>query len=221
MKLVTSLTNSISSGESFTFTYTHNVTLQSPFPPNGSYGATDFLTSVTNNATSLTTQFAYDSSNSGELDQVTFPYLGKMSWQYGTKVYADNRSVREVTSRSLLWDTWSQNPTTWQHSFTRAAGDSARYVPQNMTVADNNPNNPTPYAVPATKVWTFSQLTDTTEGLVTSYSEQQSSPLLTLRLTNYTWALDSASNPYISRIQNISDPNQSYAATKQVDQTVD
>ena len=220
VKLVTSLANSISSGESFTFTYSQNQPLHSPFPTNPSFGVTDFLTSITNNSTGLATTFTYDSANAGELIKVTFPYQGNFSWQYGTKAYADSRSVREVTGRSLLWDTWSQSPTTWQYVFTRA-NDTGKYVPQSMTLAESSSNPAHPNAVPATKVWTFSQLADSTEGLVTSYTEQQTSPSLTLRVTNYTWALDSAGNSYISRIQTTSDPGQSYSVTKQVDQTLD
>ena len=54
-----------------------------------------------------------------------------------------------------------------------------------------------------------------------AYSEQQTSPSLALRLTNYTWAQDPAGNSYIRQIQNISDPGQSYSVTKQVGQTLD
>jgi len=159
----------------------------------------------------MSTSFTYNSaSTSGELAQVTFPYLGYIGWQYGTESLEDNHSLRAVTGRSLYW---SSTPGVRSYTLTRDSGGATEFVPQSRTLVDATAN--------ATKVWTFDQTANASQGLVASYSEQQTTPSLTPRLTNYTWAQDSAGNSFISQIQTISDPGKTYAVTKQVGQTLD
>jgi RHS repeat-associated protein len=232
VKVAATLTNSISSGESFTFAAATNQTL---YPPWGSaqMGTANLLTSVTNSATSLTTSFTYNTNSAGgssaytgELAQVTFPYGGFISWQYGNQTLASLQTLREVTQRGIEWDEWGSvtdaPPAIGQRTYilTRDSGDGSRFVPLDRTITDNirTAGNKTAYA---TKVWTFSQGTNFTEGLVTSYSEQQTSPSLQMRLTSYTWAQDPVSNPYVGQVQTTSDPGQTYAVTAQVAQTLD
>jgi len=224
-KVVATLANNISSGESYSFTATTNQTL---YPPWGSaqVATANLLTSVTNNATNLTTAFTYNTNSAGgssaytgELAQVTFPYGGFISWQYGNQTLASQQTLREVTQRAIEWDEWGSvsypPPAIGQRTFTltRDSGDGSRFVPLDRTITDNTAN--------ATKVWDFSQSTNFTQGLTTSYSEQKASPSLQMRLTSYTWAQDPAGNPYAGQVQTTSDPGQTYAVTTQVTQTLD
>ena len=147
------------------------------------------------------------------------PYGGFISWQYGNQTLASLQTLREVTQRAIEWDEWGSveypPPAIGQRTFTltRDSGDGSRFVPLDRTITDNTAN--------ATKVWDFSQSTNFTEGLTTSYSEQKTSPSLQMRLTSYTWAQDPAGNPYAGQVQTTSDPGQTYAVTTQVTQTLD
>ncbi len=204
---LTSVKDHIGSGESFSFSYTP-ITLTSPFSPASGFGPVKLLSSITNNATGLVMSFGYDTSNAGELTQVTFPYGGHMRWQYGATAYAQ-AALRGVQSRYLLWDN-----TIGERSFSMAtvlSGNSS--VTANTVIADTHAN--------AGKQWIFDTAQDATQGLVTTYQESRSSDGKLLHQVNYTWSQDPAGRNYISRTQDILDPGQSYAATKQTDQTID
>jgi hypothetical protein len=68
---LTGITNSIGTSENYSFSYADS-TLKSPF--NGaSYGTFAFQQSMTQTGIPLTTSFTYDSTGTGELDQVTTP----------------------------------------------------------------------------------------------------------------------------------------------------
>ena len=57
---------------------------------------------IPENAIPLTTSFSYDSSGSGELHQVTFPYGGHIRWAYGPFTYSGSRVLREVSGGRFL-----------------------------------------------------------------------------------------------------------------------
>jgi hypothetical protein len=94
------IANSIGTAEKYTFGYATN-TLTSPFTPATGYGPWTFLASVANGIP-LTTSFTYDSSGSGELHNVTFPYLGSIRWAYGAFNYSGTRTQREVNGGRFL-----------------------------------------------------------------------------------------------------------------------
>ncbi len=203
---LTGITNSIGSGESFTLSY-NSVTLNSPFSQNTTPAVTQTLGSITNNNTNLTTNFTYD-PNSGELTQVTFPFGGHIRWTYANEALSQS-TVRTVQNRYLYWDS-----TIGERTFTvTLTPDSNNYMTASASVNDSHAH--------ATKIWTFDINPDATENLVTSYQEENAYGPVVMRQVNYTWAQDPAGNNYISRTQDIIDPTQSYASTKQTDQTLD
>jgi len=203
---LTGIANSIGSGESFTLNYSQPTTLNSPFSQNPQTIPLRTLSSITNSNTNLTTTFIYD-PNSGELTQATFPFGGHIRWAYANAVYSQS-TVRGVQYRYLEWDT-----TIGEREFSLAlTPNSGNLTASTMLIFDLRAG--------ASKKWIFDANADATEGLVTS---QQDGPITgaLLRQVNYTWAQDSTGNNYISRTQEISDPGQSYAVTKQRDQTLD
>ncbi len=198
--------NSINSGESFTLNY-NQVNLVSPFSPGVPSFTTVTLASITNNNTNLTTSFTYD-PNSGELTQVTLPYGGHIRWTYTNEALSQS-TVRTVQNRYLYWDS-----TIGERTFTvTLTPDSNNKMTASASLNDSHAH--------ATKIWTFDINTDATENLVTTYQEENAYGPVVMRQVNYTWAQDSAGNNYISRTQDITDPTQSYASTKQTDQTLD
>jgi RHS repeat-associated protein len=205
---LTSITNNIGSGESFNFSYSAPVTLTSPFGSSTQFGEVQTLNSITNATTNLTTSFAYDSSNDGELTQVTFPYGGHMRWQYGSTAYAQC-TVRGVQNRYLLWD-----PNIGERSFAFSTYLSSDNTVTAITkVLDTQAN--------AGKSWTFNTQLNAMQGLVTTYQQYRGSNGFAMRQVNYNWTQDAVGRNYIGRTQDISDPTRAYRATKQVDQTID
>ena len=97
---LTGISNTIGTSENYTFSYSENQPLNSPFSPPTGYGNWTFLSSV-KNGVPLTTSFTYDSTGTGELDAVTFPYQGQIGWTYGSFNYSGTRTYREVQGRSL------------------------------------------------------------------------------------------------------------------------
>jgi YD repeat-containing protein len=200
------VTNSLSSGESFSLNY-NQVFLTSPFSPGTPSINTMALASITNNNTNLTTSFTYD-PNSGELTQATFPYGGHIRWTYANEAYSQS-TVRTVQNRYLYWDS-----TIGERAFSLAlTADGSNAMTSIASISDSNAN--------ATKTWSFDTNADATQTLVTTYKKQNTTSGSVLRQLNYTWTQDSTGNNYISRTQEISDPSQSYAVTKQTDQTLD
>ncbi len=194
----------------YSLTYAPLSTLYSPFSGSQSFDSVHMLSSFADTLTAESTSFTYDSAGAGELLQVTFPYGGHIRWVYGNETLADNRTVREVTNRYLQWDSTIGERS---YNFGRASDDSTRFVPQYRTVSDVQGQ--------AGKKWVFSQAADSTQGLITDYYEDSLPSWTALRQTDYIWAQDTTGNNYLSRVANVSDPGQSYAVTKQVDQTLD
>lgn len=73
----------------------------------------------------------------------------------------------------------------------------------------------------AGKSWAFDTQLDNTQGLVTAYTQYQTASGVVLRQLNYTWAQDPVGRNYIGRSQDIANPNQPSAVTRQIDQTLD
>ena len=207
---LTNVGNFVNSTENFVLSYSGPTPVNSPFGSSSrSLGSTTFLNSINNKATSFTTNFSYDSGGAGELTQVTFPLGGYVRWVYGNAAYPQT-TVREVVNRFLQWDT-----TIGERAYNFSSTHSgSNLIPTSRQLTDVHSG--------ALKVWNFGQALGSTFGLVTSFNEgASSSPQNPLRTTNYTWAQNASGNNYISRLQAISDPGQSYSVTGQSDQTVD
>jgi RHS repeat-associated protein len=205
---LTKVTNAINSQDSFTLSYTSTV-LSDPFGKGVSFGWFDVLNGITNDATSLTTQFTYDTVSAGELVQVTFPFGGHIRWQYGTAAYSQT-ALREVTNRYLQWDS------TGEREYTLTA------VPNNNnTLEINRTLKDLQASGGAAKTWVFNDVgTSPGSGMLNMLVESASAEVI-LRASYYTWAADPGGNTYISRLQTDLDPGKPSQVTKQVDQTVD
>ena len=104
---LTSISNSSSTGENYTFAYAANQPLASPFN-SSSYGTWAFLQSVAVTGLGIEHQFQYDGS--GEMTQLTTPLGGVMQWTYRSFTYGTNVSLREVQHRYLpmfAGESWS------------------------------------------------------------------------------------------------------------------
>jgi RHS repeat-associated protein len=104
---LTSISNSSSTGENYTFAYAANQPLASPFN-SSSYGTWAFLQSVAVTGLGIEHQFQYDGS--GEMTQLTTPLGGVMQWTYRSFTYGTNVSLREVQYRYLpmfAGESWS------------------------------------------------------------------------------------------------------------------
>ena len=95
-----SITNTVGTGESYTFTYLTNQTLQSPFQPGTSFGTAQLLQAVTTSGLNVSTGFQYG-TNAGEITQMTTPLGGALQWWYRTYTYSSSRSYREVYQRAM------------------------------------------------------------------------------------------------------------------------
>ena len=98
---LTAISNSIGTAENFTFTYSGQATLYSPFSPQVAFGSTKLLQTFTVNGLAQTHNFEYGSLNSGELSRVIFPYAGDLRWDYRAFTYGNTHQLREVQYRRL------------------------------------------------------------------------------------------------------------------------
>ncbi len=100
-KHLTSISNSISTGENYGFSYVDVQTLTSPF--NGqSYGTTRTLYTATATNVGTFHRFTYDTS--GELTNILLPYKGYFAYDYSTITFQDGHSYRELLHRYLSKD---------------------------------------------------------------------------------------------------------------------
>jgi hypothetical protein len=97
---LTGITNSIGTPENYSFSYASSG-LISPFDHTTSFGTFAFLQTATSTGVTLTNTFAYDSSGSGELNQVTTPYGGHLRWTFAPYTLSNSRTWREVQNRYL------------------------------------------------------------------------------------------------------------------------
>ena len=96
-----SIDTQINDGQSYTFSYSADVTLKSPFNAALTFGTTKYLTTVTKVGTNLTHTMTYGTNDAGELTKVQFPLGGDVQWTYRTFTYSGSRSYREVQNRKL------------------------------------------------------------------------------------------------------------------------
>jgi RHS repeat-associated protein len=201
---LTSITNSISSGENYSFSYSENQTLYSPFS-GASYGTAALLSSATISNIGTPYQFTYDGS--AEITLITFPYKGKFGYAYSTVAYPSGKSYRSFNSRY-----WQSNGSTNNSvNFVMTVG-SGSDIPQQTELQESSSGS--------VKDWYFAT-SGTYDGLVTEYLASDY-PSYRGRLENqFTWTQDSTGNSYISSTVTTADPSQSYQAQKQTNQTLD
>ncbi len=203
---LTSITNSISTGEAFTFSYDPGIAISSPI--NGqSFGTTTFLDHVTITNLGLTHYFQQNSG--GELTKVLLPYGGYLAYSYATTTYPSGRNYRELTNRYLSPDgtTGSQltYPLTHEANVTGVMHQLAKIDDPSGT---------------GEKYWAFGT-TGVAAGLTAQYQGRQMPGGAAATQNDFTWTQDSTGNSYISNNVTTQDPGQSYQAQKATAQTVD
>ncbi len=202
------ITNQIGTPESYTFSYTGNQSLLSPFSPPVSYGTTTLLSSVTNSI-NLTHSLEYAGS-SGELSRVVFPYGGYIRWQHQSVTFNAGRTIREVTYRYLVKAPGSAEMAYWMW---RDGNDINRDWHLGGSLFD-----PTG----AIKNWVFYSATGSWwNGLLTGFTQQQASGLPPVRTQDFTYSQDPVGNPYIGSALTTLDPGTAYQAQSKTEQTVD
>ena len=221
---LTTITNGIGTPENYSLTYTASSALISPFSSQN-FGTFVFLQSVEVNGPNLTTSFAYNQvtgGSTGELTQMTTPYLGHLRWAYTQYTLSGSRTFREVQNRYLLMCSSSMaaycsanGGVETQHVLVRYGGDGSNNVHYWAWLVD--------IAAPAAKVWYFQ--TDTTQfngGLQTIYQQRTYPANSTFFEQDFTWNQTPTSvNPYIGTTLTTLDGGQSYQAQKKTNQTLD
>ena len=175
---LTSIQSRINSGETYTFAYTANQPLYSPWGQ--AFGTTTLLSSVSN-AIPRTNSFEY--AGTGEMTRAVLPYGGDLRWTYRDFTYAGSRTLREVQIRSLVK---SAGETPVAYGIIRNDAADANGSVHSWTVL----YDPTG----AQKVWWF-------DGNGEQSTFQDRAPGgAALRSNNLTWTQDGAGNRYIGTV---------------------
>jgi hypothetical protein len=191
--------------ENYTFRYLPNANLLSPF--NGAqFGSAQVLQTVTNTNSQLTTTFTYDSTNSGELSQATFPYGGNLQWAYGNATFT-GRTQREVQTRYL---TMSSGGTQLTYPITHP-GDTGTTFHSTTTLTDAGGLG--------SKVWTFNTGAGAGFGLQSQFDSLHNGT--SKSRANPLWTLDALNRPYMSSVYNTLEPGASNQVQSHTDQTID
>ncbi len=207
---LTGVANTIGTAEGYTLTYTPVTTLQSPFSPPVSYGATHVLATLTMNGINLTQQFFYGGNNSAELTKAIFPYGGELRWDYRDFTFTGTRTLREVQYRHLVKSAGAALATyTLQRD---EAGDAARTLHRYAQVVD--PSGPS-------KVWWFTVTSGWSTGLLESVEDRTAANTTGKRTEGYTWVQDAVGNPYISAVLTTVDPGTAFVQQSKREQAVD
>jgi len=217
------ITNTIQTAEHYTFAYTENYSLNSPFNQQN-VGTVALLQSSTVTGLPLTTYFTYDTtgatsgcssagtgtSGAGQLTQVTTPYCGHLRWSY-TQYTLLGRTFDEVQSRYLSMSSGAAETT-----ILLSRGNDSGYTVHSSATLDDSPAN-------AEKYWSFQTTTSQFNlGLQLTYEERTLSTHTPLSHLDFTWAQTPTSlNPYIGTTVTKLDPGQTYEEDKQTVQTLD
>ena len=201
---LTAITNDISTGENYSFTYLTGQALSAPFDSTP-FGTTAVLQQVTIAGNSTNYGFTYNAS--GELTKVVLPYQGYLQYDYTTTAYPNGLSYREVVHRYLSKDgiTSTEYPLSHEASPT---GSIHQY-----TQLDDPSGT-------GEKYWAFAA-SGASAGLVTQYQGRQMPGQVPLVQNDYIWTQDTVGNNYINSVTTTADPTQSYAAAKKTAQTLD
>ncbi len=219
---LTSISNSVGTGENYSFSYYSAGTLYDPFAET-SYGSVSFLQSATVTANSTNYAFYYDDSittpTSGDLTELVLPYGAYLIYTYSSVTYSGSRIQKEIVERSLSKDGTTGSQT--NYPFYHESGTSGLTIHACASIDD-------PGGL-GEKYWAFSA-NGANQGLATYY--QGRSPLggptcsaspgsTAMTQSAFTWTQDSAGNNYIGEVYTTADPGQSYAVTKATTQAVD
>ena len=206
MPHLTSISNSIGTGEAYTFYYDTGMAIASPI--NGqTFGTSTFLDHVT--VTNLGMTHYFQQTSGGELSKILLPYGGYLAYVYGTTVYPSGTDYREVTTRYLSPD----GTTGSQLSYPLVHETPVTGVVHQFTKIDD------PSGI-GEKYWAFGT-TGVAAGLTTQYQGRQAPGGAAATQNDFTWTQDSTGNSYISNNVTTLDPGQSYQAQKAMAQTVD
>ncbi len=221
---LTGITNTIGTAENYSFAYTENYSLDSPF--NGqSFSTVALLASSTVTGIPLTTYFSYDTtsptnscsspgtgtSGAGQLTQVTTPYCAHLRWTYTTaNTLSGSRTYNEIQNRFL-----SMSAGAAETEIQLIRGNDSAYTVHSSATLDDPPAN-------AEKYWSFQTSATFNLGLQLTYEERTSSTHTPLSHLDFTWAQTPTSlNPYLGTTVTKLDPGQSYEEDKQTTQTLD
>jgi RHS repeat-associated protein len=208
---LTGISNSIQTAENYTFTYSSPQPLNSPFTPFTGYGDWTFL-SIVANGVPLTTSFTYDTTGTGELDEVTLPYGGHVRWAYGPFTYSGSRVLREVNGGRFLSMYAGASELTYGMSFDPTANATFH----SWGVVDDPDGN-------SERAYYFG-LTAGQPGyglLSQAQSRLHHSISTGMRADTYTWTTDSTGNQYITTDLITEDAGNPTQVQKQTTQTKD
>ena len=206
---LTSISNQINTGETYTFAYAQNQTVSSPFGGGPAPITAALLQTVTAPNVGLTHNFEY-AGGSAEMSRVVLPYSGSLRWTYRNFTFTGSKTIREVQYRYLAK---SAGATETLYTLSRNAGDSSLGWHSSGALTD---------ATGAIKNWTFNVSPSSwLDGMLLSFNQQQPGGSVTLRKQDFTWTQDPvAFNPYIASAVTTLDPA---TANKQMktEQTID
>jgi hypothetical protein len=180
---LTSYTNFVGTAEAGSgFTYT-TVTQEPPFGTDPNFGAQAVLLSQAAIGPASPYQFGYDAAGAGELTSLVFPYGAEMSWVYDSFAYAGNRSLREVSTRTLAPDALHVTNPAWAYTLSRPDPPNSVTVHSAMTLTDSTG---------ASKAWSFTTSGSVWQiGLVSQITQSSNA-------YQYTWSQDPGGRPYLS-----------------------
>lgn len=191
------------------FTYHGSTSLLDPFASANFGSAVDLATMSVPGSGGLQFAMTYY-SGSHEFRKITMPYGGTIEWEYGPKTLAGDRTMREVTKRTLnAADSQGDKIYTLSHNDTAdlpLLAHAYTVVQDASGVAD--------------KKYVFSTTGDWTLGLLTGLQERKVAGPVTLRESTMTWQRTANLNPYITATVETMDPGQSYAQSSKVEQTL-
>ncbi|MBV8844418.1 MAG: hypothetical protein JO307_16545, partial [Bryobacterales bacterium] len=211
---LTSITNTISTGENYSFSYILGQSLLSPFNSQ-SYGVAAQLQTATVTNVGTSHQFAY--ATSGEITRIQLPYqaspghYGYMAYDYGSTAYQSNSTTyREIRDRYISPDGTSASQLAY--NFSHESNSPSGYVHQYTVVSDASGNSD--------KLYYFWQ-SGAALGLVSTYYGRQEPGWALRDEVVPGWVQDAVGNSYIAATQTVLDPGQPSQAVKQTNQTVD
>jgi hypothetical protein len=191
------------------FTYHGSTSLLDPFASANFGSAVDLATMSVPGSGVLQFAMTYY-SGSHEFRKITMPYGGTIEWEYGAKTLAGDRTIREVTKRTLnAADAQGDKIYTLSHNDT---ADLSLLAHAYTVVQDASGV--------ADKKYLFSTTGDWTLGLLTGLQERKVAGPVTLRESTMTWQRTANLNPYITATVETMDPGQSYAQSSKVEQTL-
>jgi RHS repeat-associated protein len=210
-----------------------NVTIQasplaSPFDKTVPFETTSLLTGITQTIPASATSagatvgytFSYDpnvnTGSAGELQRVTMPQGGYLSWIYSSPSYMQ-RYVREVATRAVSADGATEKLYTF-HAWGSAGVDTSN---TDMSMID--PSG-------AERIWSFNAISTGSTGtaawsvgLPSQYKEMISATQTSTipRWDGYMWGQNSSGNPYIYQISRVLDYNTAAQVSSLETDTVD